>query len=202
MPALSTDLTGPRHPERCQSCGGAQELRRWLEHDEQDRPTPVVVVLCRACADRLIEPHPRLYRGLHVWEPHPGSLPLCVDCRHRDGTRCQLARLNGGAGVSLRFPRPDMIHVQRSVNGRRQCGHQVAYRGPVSACDKREADDPQAWCGWIRTAHTPRWVLACTHCTQDKCLAELLDHHPADGSPIVDRAVCPRGTDPNVSTKR
>lgn len=137
-PKLSVFLEGPRHPECCQSCGTAEgPLRRWREHDNEDRPTPVVVVLCKRCEDRLIEKHPRLFSPLDAHEPHAGSMALCVDCIHRDGVRCTLAQHNGGPGVLITTPKPTMIHVCRRGKGQRS-GWMTWYPGPPKACDRRE----------------------------------------------------------------
>lgn len=142
-PRLSESLTAPRHPRVCQSCGqhfasvDEPGLRGWVEHDENDKPEPIVVMLCKECSDRLIEPHPRLYRALERWEPFPGAIEVCVDCQLRDGTRCTspAAKANGGAGVALRFPRPDSAFVCRR-GGRGGLVH--IFKGPVANCDRRE----------------------------------------------------------------
>lgn len=141
-PKLSVFLEGPRHPERCQSCGAAGDLRRWREHDNEDRPTPVVVVLCRKCEDRLIETHPRLFSPLDRNEPHAGSMALCVDCIHRVGVRCPLAKHNGGPGVLITTPRPSDVHVCRRGKGARS-GWIKWYPGPPKACDRREVPTPE-----------------------------------------------------------
>src|ERR1041384_214579 len=88
-----TDLakrSGFEHPNRCASCGRPDEhcpvdrgLTRWQEHDHNDRPEPRVGVLCRACSNRLIEPHVRLYRPLGKHEPFAGCMALCIDCKWR-----------------------------------------------------------------------------------------------------------------------
>lgn len=95
--------TGERHPEKCQHCGDHRNLTRWQEHDHNDRPEHRVIVLCKACSDRMIEPHPRLYRPLNVNDPWPGCMEICIDCRLRDGVRCTspAAKCNGGDGVML-----------------------------------------------------------------------------------------------------
>jgi hypothetical protein len=144
-PKLSEDLAGPVDPRHCQSCGGlghglfTGELTRWIEHDEDDKPTAVVVVLCKACADRLVDPHPRLYRPMEEHEPAPGSMPICLDCVHRVGVRCThpAARANGGRGVELALPRP--THGIACSRGRgRGCQPFILWHGPVTACKQKE----------------------------------------------------------------
>jgi hypothetical protein len=149
-PRLSEDLPGPKSPDRCQSCGveGHQPwgtvtfenpLWVWREHNDFDGPEPIVVVLCLACSDRLIEPHPRLYSRLSPHEPFPGVMPLCLDCTHRDGVRCTSpkAKLNGGEGIKLVYPEPSRVHFYRRGKGVRS-GWETIYVGPVQDCDGKE----------------------------------------------------------------
>jgi len=140
MPRLSEDLPGPRHPQLCQACGAGpeRELQRWMEHDEQDRPERVLVVLCPPCARRIIEPHPRLYELLDVFRPWPGAMDLCCDCRHRDGLQCRHPDLkaNGGPGLELKFPTPISGHIKRGKPYR--SGFQTVWTGPVRECVGRE----------------------------------------------------------------
>lgn len=141
-PRLSVTLPGPRHLPMCQSCMTTERLTKWLEHDERDRPEPIVVILCQRCARDLIAPHPRLYRELQAWEPTPGSMPLCVNCRFVDDLACTHPKLkaNGGPGLILTMPRPTEMHVCRSP--RRLSGWIKIYHGPVSACEGRQLDEP------------------------------------------------------------
>ena len=147
-PKLSESLGGPRHPRMCQSCDmpmfdvpdrDDETLTYWLECDGLDRPTNVVVVLCKQCADRLIERHPRLYSQLQPNEVFPGAMPLCVDCRVREGLRCAKARINGGPGVRVTQRRGPMAIVCGTRNGRRFSAR-VAHYLPATACDGREVD--------------------------------------------------------------
>lgn len=144
-PRLSETLTHPRSLYTCQACGrsGADEatFSRWMEHDAQDKPEPIVVVLCRPCAAKLIEPHPRLYKQLSPNEPMPGAMPICDGCKHRDWTRCHnpLAQINGGPGLTMKFPKPSSVHVCRSP--RSQSGWIHHYPGPVTECSGLEVDD-------------------------------------------------------------
>jgi hypothetical protein len=145
-PRLSETLLQERHPDRCQACGAdarlGAKLTRWQEHDQDDRPEPLVVVLCPPCSARLIEPHPRLYRELHAWEPMPGSMPICGACGWRDATRGAHpdAKANGGQGVRLTFPKPTPYFWHGRAGpkgGRRTGGRGVMYHGPVSSCAGR-----------------------------------------------------------------
>lgn len=75
MRRLSYDLTCEKHPFICQACGvekvepwppcslnaPADSLVRWQEHDEDDVPEMIIVVLCHECSAILIEKHLRLY---------------------------------------------------------------------------------------------------------------------------------------------
>jgi len=133
-PRLSVTLTGLQQPGLCQSCSGAGD-ERWQEHDEHDRPEPIIVGLCRGCSGRLVERHPRLYRMLQKYEPWPGAMEICVDCRHREGTRCPLSKAQGGAGVKLTVPAFTKAIVCGSGPGR---GMRNLYVAPVSACEQRE----------------------------------------------------------------
>jgi hypothetical protein len=137
-PKLSETLPGPVTPDRCQSCGAWGDTDRWREHDEHDQPTPVVVVLCRPCSDKIIEPHPRLYARLQGNEPHAGAMPLCLDCQHRDGTRCAHpgARANGGPGIEIYIKQPYRVHVCRSP--RRLSGWETLWPAPAQGCSGKE----------------------------------------------------------------
>lgn len=142
MKRLSESLAGPKHPNQCQSCGLAPTdlalLDRWLECDDNDRPEPRVVVLCRPCTESLIEPHPRLYKLLAPHQPMPGVMGICLDCRHRDGVTCTnpSAQINGGRGLAITFPKPTPIHVCR--NPRSLSGWIHLFHGPATACGGRE----------------------------------------------------------------
>ena len=122
MPRLSETLESLAWPRRCQACGAeltrpASRLRPstgrapatiWQEHDDADRPELRYIVLCGACADRLIEPHPRLYRRLDRNEPAPGVMRICEDCRHRQGGRCVSPRARAHGGPGLAWPAADV----------------------------------------------------------------------------------------------
>lgn len=141
-------------PDRCQHCGvlvddddasGHAARERWIEHDEWDRPTAVVIVLCAPCAKRLIAPHPRLYAAMPRHKPHPGTMMLCVGCRHRDGLRCAHpgARANGGAGVLVTSPAPLRAFMDGTRNGRRTGWVAEIYPSAPTSCDGR-ATQPTA----------------------------------------------------------
>jgi len=86
-------------------------LRAWQEHDDEDRPETIAVVLCRACSSRLINPHPRLYQELALNQPFAGVMDLCVSCRFRDGVRCAHPDLKANGGPGLVIPSPPVAHV-------------------------------------------------------------------------------------------
>lgn len=133
-PKLSETLAHPRRPDGCQSCGATSaELVRWEECDEWDRQTGVLVVLCLPCDKRLINPHPRLYRHVHRWQPWPGAMELCVACTHRDGLHCAHPdlRANGGPGLGITFPKPDDVILCPG-------GLRRLYQGPPTKCEGRE----------------------------------------------------------------
>jgi hypothetical protein len=140
-PGLSETLAYAKHPRSCQACGimtlDLAELTRWRECDARDRPTAIIIVLCRACSDRLIRPHPRLYHAIDPLAPTPGIMALCVDCAHRRGTGCTSPELkaNGGAGLEIRFPRPDSVHL--CYGGGRGEFKQL-YHGAPTHCAGRE----------------------------------------------------------------
>lgn len=147
QPGLSETLTGPAHPHRCRSCGAELSegdegvaWSRWRECDEWDQLTNVVITLCRACERRLIDRHPRLYHRLSVHEPWPGTLELCALCLHRDGSRCQLAKINGGPGVVLRGPKPTVMFLDGTRGGRRAGWVEKIYDSEPRACDRRQLD--------------------------------------------------------------
>ena len=96
-----------------------------------------IVVLCKPCADRIIEPHPRLYREMQANHPMPGAMLICEDCPSRAGMQCTspVAAFNGGRGLEYE-PKGQMIHVCRSP--RRQSGWVYLSDGPVTKCSGKE----------------------------------------------------------------
>jgi hypothetical protein len=138
-PRLSETLSHPRTLVACQACGRGElpsiNLAVWQEHDEADRPEPIFLVLCDACA-RLIEPHPRLYRRVDRWAPAPGIMPTCSGCRHQDALRCRspLLKANGGPGLPIRSG----VAAQGFACSRKQgCCELIQYSRPAE-CDGRE----------------------------------------------------------------
>jgi hypothetical protein len=145
-PRLSTQLKGERHPFVCQSCGETSMivtadtepedvgLIRWQEHDQQDKPQPIIVVLCKPCSDRLIEPHERLYHQLRKWAPALGAMRFCSDCSFRDGLHCSHrdSKENGGAGLIVKFPKPSHGFVDSRGGG--YSGPMIFWAGPVKSC--------------------------------------------------------------------
>ena len=120
----------------CQQCRRSVGLTYWVECDDADEPTPVFVVLCKGCADKIIEPHPRLYREQALDTPMPGVMPICADCLSRKGLRClsPVAMFNGGPDPGLLFePKGSMVHICRSP--RRLSGWHYLMPGPVTSCN-------------------------------------------------------------------
>jgi hypothetical protein len=137
IPRLSESLRTLSWPHRCQCCQcvNGSPLSVWQEHDDADRPELIFVVVCATCADKIIEPHPRLYRQLGRNEPAPGVLGVCQHCRHQVAGRCRSpkARANGGEG--LRFPAPDVnVHLCRRGKGARS-GWLREWSEEVSSCE-------------------------------------------------------------------
>lgn len=155
-PKLSETLPHFRAPDICQSCGGGvtdgksvdpslRQRVRWIEHDEWERPTTTIVVLCLDCSDRIVPPHPRLYAKIEVNKPHPGTmLPLCVDCTHRDGLQCSHpdSRGNGGRGLEVTYTMPTKAFMDGTRNGRRAGWVQTFYPDPPSKCAGKSIVQP------------------------------------------------------------
>lgn len=140
-PRLSETLPGPRQPDRCQACGNCYtQLQWWQEHDEQDRPEPVLVILCGECAKKLIEPHPRLYANISRHTPWPGAMDLCVQCafRHELGCAHRDLKANGGPGLKVDFPEPSQAMVCGRGKGGGGCRQTTTYSGPPSSCAGRK----------------------------------------------------------------
>jgi hypothetical protein len=146
-PKLSETCRFENHPESCKNCGQGiatgledTDLLRWQECDENDKTTSVVVILCRACSDKLIEPHPRLYSELPEMGPFPGIMPMCVACKLRKGITCTspLLTANGGPGMHIRGPQPDRGFWDGTKNGKRVGGMFVRYPHHPRECEGRE----------------------------------------------------------------
>ena len=140
-PRLSRTLSGAPNLDACMRCGSDLGVEKWQEHDDRDQREPVVILLCRTCSDEIVEPHPRLYRKLHDWEPFPGAMALCRGCPHQVGLSCRHPDLkaNGGAGLAITYPRPAVALVDGVRNGRRTGWRETLWQGPPTACAGREA---------------------------------------------------------------
>lgn len=142
-PRLTEDL-GDQGWQRCQECGAdgeiGEDLTAWQEHDDRDRPEPRAVVLCAPCSDRIIEPHPRLYRRLEPMAPMPGAMLLCEACDHRDRYLCRHPDLtiNSGEGLVIRFPEATQYHASGTRGGRRTGWWGMLYSGHPTECEGRE----------------------------------------------------------------
>lgn len=139
-PRLSEDLP-LNDPRECAQCGSGQELSVWQECDTADVPESIYIVLCERCADRLIDPHPRLYHRLAPNQPAPGVMPICLGCAHRAGNLCwsRQSLLRGGRGVRLDHPRPMVAFVDGTgKGGRRMGGTMTMYPGIVFNCSGKE----------------------------------------------------------------
>lgn len=110
----------------------------WQEHDDQDQPSSIAIMLCTDCSGRLIEPHPRLYRRLGRNEPFPGIMLPCIECAFRAGVRCTHpeARVNGGPGLQLDQDPPMSTHVRFGVGRGGACS--TVYPNPVRSCSGRQ----------------------------------------------------------------
>jgi hypothetical protein len=139
-----TNLAGPKHPHQCQACGGEGRLR-WQECDHRDQPELRLVVLCQACSDKLVEPHPRLYNLIHQNAPWPGCMDLCLNCAYREGISCQhpQAKANGGEGVSITVTKPARMFVDGVRAGKRFGYHQEIYGAPPVSCAQYVAAECQ-----------------------------------------------------------
>lgn len=126
--------------QRCETEGELDvEIRRWQEHDGNDRPEPRYVLLCGPCGDRIVDPHPRLYRKLGQHEPAPGAMPICAACVYQHlqehlGCGHPDLKANGGPGLQLTFPRPTEAFVDGVRGGRRTGWRETWYSGPVTRC--------------------------------------------------------------------
>jgi hypothetical protein len=144
QPGLSETLGILIDPRMCRGCGGTRELRRWRECDPFDRPTMVVVVLCKFCSRKLIDRHPRLYIELAPHEPFPGVMQICVDCPRRNGVSCTspLAKHNGGTGMRMEGPRPTVAFID--CTPRSKSGMVKLYTAEATGCaGKQESLRPQ-----------------------------------------------------------
>lgn len=118
----------------------------WREHDDDDRPEMIFVVLCAECADKVIDPHCRLYARLGPNEPAPGVMAICRGCRHQVANRCvsPMARANGGEGLS--FPAADIrMFIDATDKRGRRFGCSVReWYAEATTCNgfKQRSTDP------------------------------------------------------------
>jgi hypothetical protein len=115
-------------------------LQAWRECDLSDKPTKTVVILCLKCEKKLVERHALLYIELLPFEPRPGSMPVCCNCRDCEDLQCKSAELraNGGPGVRLVYPQPARVIARTSkrLNGSR-CHQMTLYTAPVQCLSKK-----------------------------------------------------------------
>jgi hypothetical protein len=145
-PRLSKSLTGPRRHGLCQSCGvksqdhrGLPSLTLWQECGDQDDATIDYLWLCHPCAERLIEPHPRLYQRHHVFHPAVGVQPFCETCIHCVNMRCTHRDANLGTLVQPgAFSRAFVDGQGRGKSGRRVGWIATLFYEPAKGCRGRE----------------------------------------------------------------
>jgi hypothetical protein len=153
IPRLSVDYPATtfhadRTDDRCFRCGcefkGRPDRTVWREHDDNDRPEMVFVVLCLACADRIIDPHPRLYARLDRNEPAPGVMAICRGCDHQVAYRCKSPRARASGGEGLSFPPADTTGF---IDGYGPRGQRIgsrfrSWKSESNACQGFEAKGP------------------------------------------------------------
>lgn len=111
FPRLSVTLQGPRSPHECVCCGELNPEEMWQECDDNDRPEPIFILLCRGCAKTLIKPHARLYESHDRNTPFPGMMGICDNCINREGYRCDQSIANGGPGLLIGIAAPQTAHL-------------------------------------------------------------------------------------------
>lgn len=139
FPKLSQTLTNPAGPRSCMNCGANGFCLIWREHDDLDQPTETLISLCEDCG-KIIEPHPRLYARLDVYQPIPGTMDICKDCIHRDGLICQnpLQKRLGGSGLPVQFPKPSVMFIDGKTGGKRWGRQEQVFRPGEITCQGRE----------------------------------------------------------------
>lgn len=144
-PKLSETLAFPFGLQSCQNCliDGYDDLEHWQECDDNDKETPVVVILCTKCADKLIEKHPRLYARVPQNKPMPGSMMQCNACVHRDGVKCSHPALKANGGIGLPIvtdEKPTVVFIDGEKNGKR-FGYQERWYKVRPECLGRETPE-------------------------------------------------------------
>lgn len=141
-PRLTETLPHP-HPDVCNSCMATDDLQLWQEHDRFDKPEPKWVLLCQKCADKIIEPHPRLYNKVCSNSPAPGAMLLCTFCVHRTRTSCSQTLSSGGPGITITSCKPMVAHIDgRNKNGRFALWLK-SYAVRPTACSRHEIKKPK-----------------------------------------------------------
>ncbi len=137
-PRLSESLPGPRDPHSCASCGDLNPGEMWQECDASDKPESIFILLCKACAKKLIKPHPRLYVQHERNTPFPGMMEICDNCLHRDDYTCVKAKANGGPGILIQISKPSVCHLNLGRLGGRWI---KIYSWPAHGCSGRVVDN-------------------------------------------------------------
>ena len=123
----------------CQNCGAFANDNmghsRWQECDENDQPTPHSICICQQCSEKIIEPHPFLYRRIGYFEPFPGVMQCCSDCLFRKLSRCTHPSLmsNGGDGLEISMPKPDVVFVDTNRGGHQK----TMWRGHPTCTERK-----------------------------------------------------------------
>jgi hypothetical protein len=132
FPRLSKTLKPFRDLDICQQCGSQSLVTRWQECDDNDKPQAIIVYLCKGCS-RVIEPHPRLYKSMGPFEPFPGTMKICVDCKFRDKAHCKHPRSvwNGGHGLKVAIEKPSVAFL-------RPGGMKFLFHSAATGCDGKE----------------------------------------------------------------
>lgn len=142
FPGINELLMGQNRADKTK-LGHVMTVYPWVEHDHNDKPEPIYVFLCTKCSNELIEPHVRLYRQGQKFEPLPGIMDICADCKWREMSRCKCpaATFNGGPDPGLKFegPTPSVCFVDGTRKGKRWGGRMLIYHGPTTACSGKEA---------------------------------------------------------------
>jgi hypothetical protein len=141
-PRLTETLPHAADPRYCGACGTAEKVTIWIEHDANDKPEMKFVALCLDCADKIIEPHPRLYGALGEHTPMPGCMKICLLCKHRAGLNCRspLAKFNGGPGINVAASKPftAFFDGQDPTTRRKRGWIQRMYPDAPTNCSGRE----------------------------------------------------------------
>lgn len=128
------------HPDRCAACnvGPTPDLQLWQEHSRIDEPQVRYVILCRACSDKIVDPHPRLYRQISRNTPAPGAMMICADCTKRTRLHCPVAKANGGPGMTIIADQPLTAFMDGADSkGRRRGWVAKLYSRPPSNCSAK-----------------------------------------------------------------